>query len=229
MTLQEFQDELHAEYQGDTDTPSSSDSEWTFRLRLLKGAIREWASEEGITWAELWAQLSDAATGDKTVNASDVDYACPTDFDFPGGYVRTTDASGNHTYWEVLSQERAELFKNEAVRACYFTGSQKAGFTLHFMDQPTAGHTINYPYYKTPTVPSAVGDILEMSEPRFAIHFCLSKMHEIDGEGDRAIKSFRQAQASIVKMRRRNILPVFLQENKVLDRDIDTGTAGFGE
>lgn len=229
MTLQEFQDELHTEYQGDTDTPSSSDAEWTARLRLLKGAIRKWAAEEGITWSELWTSLADAADGDKTVVAATLDYNCPANFDFPGGFVRTTDGNGQHTYWEVMTQERAELFKNESVTCCYFTGNQKTGYDLHFMSQPTAGHTINYPYYKTAAIPSAAADVIEMADPLFALHWCLFKMHKIDGEGDQSVAEFRLAQSSMKGMRIRNVLPVFLQENKVPDRDFDLGSAGFGE
>lgn len=228
MTLQEFQDELHAEYQGDTDTPTSTADEWTFRLRLLKGAIREWDSEDGITWEELWTTLTDAATGDKTVVAATLDYDCPTNFDFLGGFVRT-GSTGNWTYWDIIKAEKAELFKNESVKACYVTGNQSTGYVLHFLSQPTAGDTIDYPYYKTPTVPSAVSDVIEMSDPRFAIHFCLHKMHEIDGEGDRAIKALRQAQAAMSKMRKRNIMPAFMQDNQVPDRDWGVGAGGFGE
>lgn len=228
MTLQEFQDELHSEYQGDTDTPTEGDAEWNQRTRLLKGSIRDWSSEEGITWSELWKQLADAADGDKTVLAATLEYDCPTDFDFPGGFVKTTDAAGKHAYWDIVSQERAEILQNEGVQACYFTGNAAVGYKLIFLSQPTVGDTINYPYYKTPDVPAAAADIIEMSDPRFALYTCLSKMHEIDGEGDRSMKAFRQAQAAMIKMRRRNVLPVFLQENKVADRENEIGEAGFG-
>lgn len=231
MTLQEFQDELHSEYQGDNDTPADASSEWIQRTRLLKGAIREWASEEGITWSELWKQLSDngVGDGDKTVVADTLAYDCPADFDFPGGFVKTTDSSGKHAYWDVVSQERAEILQNEGVQACYFIGNQSQGYQVIFLSQPTAGDTINYPYYKTPDVPSAAADIIEMSDPLFAIHWCLFKMHKIDGDGDESIAEFRLAQSAMRKMRRRNVLPVYLQENKVSDREAEVGEAGFGE
>ena len=231
MTLQEFQDELHSEYQGDTDTPADASDEWNHRTRLLKGVIRDWNAEEGITWSELWKQLSDnsGGDGDKTVLAAILNYACPTDFDFPGGFVKTTGSDGKSAYWDVVTQERAEILQNEGVQACYFTGNQSAGYVLHFITQPTAGDTINYPYYKTPIIPSDAADIIEMSDPRFSIQMCLSKMHEIDGEGDRSTKAFRLAQSTMVKMRRRNVLPVYLQENKVSDREAEIGEAGFGE
>lgn len=229
MTLQEFQDELHSEYQGDDDTPADGSAEWDHRTRLLKGAIREWSAEEGITWSELWKQLSDAADGDKTVVAATLEYDCPADFDFPGGFVKTTDAAGKHAYWDVVSQERAEILQNESVQACYFTGNQSAGYKLTFLSQPTAGDTINYPYYKTPSIPSAAANVIEMSDPLFAIHWCLFKMFKTDGEGDQSIAEFRLAQSCMRKMRRRNLLPVYLQENKVSDREAEIGEAGFGE
>lgn len=230
MTLQEFQDELHIAYQGDTDTPASSPVEeaWTVRLSLLKQAIREWASEKGITWAELWTTLTDAATGDKTVLAATLDYDCPTDFDFAGGFVRT-GSSGNFAYWKVLPAEKAQTYLNDSMTACYFTGNASSGYTLHFLQQPTVGDTIDYPYYKRPTTPSATTDVIEMSDPMFAIYHVLSKMHEIDGEGDRAIKALRQAGAKMDGMRTRNVMPAFLQDNTIPDRQQDgEGADGFG-
>ena len=228
MTLQEFQDELHANYKGNTSTPTEGDDAWNQRLSLLKTAIREWATEKGVLWSELWTTRSAAADGDTTVNASDLDYACPTDFDFVGGFVRT-GSSGRWTYWQVVKPEKAELYLNESMRACYITGNAKVGFTLHFLQQPTAGDTIDYPYYKRPTMPSVAADVIEMSDPLFAIYHVLSKKHEVDGAGSRAIKALRQAGAKMDGMRTRNIMPAFLQDNTVPDQKNDAeGAAGFG-
>lgn len=228
MTLTEFQTELHYSYQGDTDVPTSDDAEWTHRLGLLKMAIREWASEKGITWAELWTTLAAAADGDKTVVAATLDYDCPTNFDFAGGFVRT-GSSGNWAYWRVIKPEKADTYLNDAVLACYFTGNASDGYTLHFLSQPTAGDTIDYPYYKQPTIPAGAGDVIEMSDPLFAIYHVLSKMHEVDGAGSRAIKALRQAGAKMDGMRTRNLMPAFLQDNMVPDRQQDAeGAGGFG-
>lgn len=232
MTLQEYQDQLHALYQGDADTPTSTDDEWAHRLSLLKTGIGVWNAEKGVLWNELWKQLSDAGvgagTGDKTVNAGDLVYATPTDFRFPGTFVRTTDSAGNNTYWEVISQQKAQLYLGAGLKACYFTGNTKDSFNLNFLTQPTAGHTINYPYYKTPYIPTVAASVIEMSDPYFAIYFSLSKMHEIDGEGDRSIKAFSEAQAKLNGMKTANIMPAWYQDNAVPDRDYETGTGGFG-
>ena len=228
MTVQEFQDLLHTLYQGDTSTPSLSDTDWGVRLNLLKMAIHRWDNEKGILWNELWKQLSDASDGDKTVAANTLSYDCPSDFRFPGTYVRTTDSDGNHTFWPVVKPEKAELFKNEDATLCYFTGNKKDGYNLHFGEQPTAGHTINYPYYKEPFEPSSTSDVIEMSDPWFAIYLALSKLHELDGEGDRAALALGQAQAAMHNMRTRNVMPAWYQDNYVPDRNWETGTGGFG-
>ena len=228
MTLEEFQAITHTLYQGDTDTPASTEDDWSVRLNLLKVAISVWDNEEGVLWAELWCQLSDAADGDKTVVAATVDYDCPSDFRFPGGYVRTTDSNGNHTYWPVVKAPKSELFKNEDVTLCWFTGNKNTGFDLHFGKQPTAGHTINYPYYKEPFEPSAAAHVIEMSDPYFAIYHSLAKLHELDGEGDRATLAMAQAEMRMRNMRVRNVMPSWYAESYVPDRDFETGTPGFG-
>lgn len=232
MTGQEFQDELHSLYQGDIDTPTSGDDEWQDRFRKLKTAIREWAGEKGIVWGELWKLLSDAADGGKTVLTATLAYDCPTDFDFPGAWVKTGSAAGGWAYWDVVSPERAQSFGNASMQCVFFTGNQSDGMQVNFMKQPTVGDTIEYPYYKKADVPDADDDgtfVIEMSDPMFAIYFVLSQMHEIDGEGDRAVKAIRQAQAKMDGMRTRNVMPAFLQENRVLDHDSDGGrTSGFG-
>lgn len=228
MTLQTYQDILHSLYQGDTSTPESTSTDWAVRLNLLKAAINAWDNEKGILWNELWTQLSAAADGGKTVIAATVDYDCPSDFRFLGAYVRTTDSSGDHTYWTVVKPEKSELFKNEDAELCFITGNKKTGFDLHFGKQPTAGHTINYPYYKEPFEPSAANNVIEMSDPHFAIYFALAKLHELDGEGDRAMLAMSQAEARLQSMRARNMMPPHYQDGYVPDRDFEIGVPGFG-
>lgn len=229
MTLQQFQDILHSLYQGDTDAPTSTDTAWTHRVNLLKAAIGAWNGEKGILWNELFTMLSDASDGDKTVVADTLEYDCPVNFRFPGGFVRTFATGGASTYWKVMSPQKAELIQGQALNVCFFTGNANSGYTLHFVSQPQAGHTIDYPYYKTPFEPSSAAHVLEMSDPYFAVYFVLSKLHEIDGEGDRAIKAFNEAAAKLSGMRTTNEMPAWFQDNNTEDRDWATGSGGFGE
>lgn len=228
MTVQEFQNAFHLAYQGDTDTPASTDDEWDVRLGLLKAAINAWETDEGTMWEELWVQLEDSATGDKTVLSNTVDYDCPDDFKFPGGFVRITDTSGKHTYVKIVKPHKAELYLNASTQACYFTGNKKVGFQVHFLFQPTAGYTINYPYYKDAYIPTLAAHVLEMSDPYFAIEHSLAKQHEADGDGDRSTLAMAKAQAKLNSMKKVNQMPAWYQENAVPDRDYVLGVGGFG-
>jgi len=229
MTLANYQDFLHSLYQGDDDTPTSSETDWDVRLNLLYAAIDAWDNEQGVLWRELWTNLTAASDGTKTTVASTVDYDMPTNFRFLGGFVRTTDSSDAHTYWDVLSPQKSELFKNEDVTAAYVTGNKSTGFDIHFLKTPIAGHTINYPYYKEPSKPSETTDVIEMADPWFAVYFALSKLHEYDGEGDRASSALAMAQGKLANMKVRNEMPPSYQDNYVPDRDTELGRGGFGK
>lgn len=228
MQLDEFIQNLHTEYQGDIDYPDSDDDEYTLFTALLKRSIHLWNDEKGITWRELWVLLSDAADGDKTVAASTLAYSCPTDFRVPATYVRTYDSSGNNTFYKVISPNKAQLFVNTTAPYCHFTGNSKTGFTLTFLQQPTAGHTIEYPYYKTPFIPTSDSHVIEMSEPWFAVHTAAAKLFTDDNQGSRATLQLELAQAKLSSMRTLNELPAYLQENYVPDRDYEVGGDGFG-
>ena len=228
MTLQEFQDSLHILYQGDKDTPTEGATDWDVREKLAEIAINTWDNEKGILWKELWKMLSDATDGDKTTTTA-TEYDAPTDFRFPGGYVRLVDSSGNSSYYNVVSPEKAELFRNGDEAVCFFTGNKKDGFKLNFISAPTAGLTIEYPYYKEPYIPSAAANVFEMSDPWFALYLALAKLHEFDGEGDRAALALAMADERLKNMKTRNIMTPYLQDNAVPDRDLDTGKGGFGQ
>lgn len=227
MTLQEYQTYLHSLYQADGSTPSSSSDEWAHRKNLLHSAIGIWDSENAL-WNELWTTLADASDGSKTITAATVDYDMPTDFRFLGSFVRTTSAGGDHTYWQVISPQKAELYKNTSPKACYVTGNKSAGFDIHFTKQPTVGETINYPYYKEPSNPSATTDVIEMSDPWFAIYYALGKLHEQDGDGDRASAAYAVADQKLRNMKVRNAMLPHNQPNTIGDRDFDFGYSGFG-
>lgn len=230
MTVTQVINLWHALYQGDENYPTSGQDEWTHALKLLEAAIRNWESEEGILWDVLWETLVNASDGDKTVNASDLIYATPTDFVYPGGFIRTYESGklDNQSYWSVIKPDRADLLLNDNPQAAYITGNESSGFNVNFMDQPTAGHLIDYPYYKQATIPTTGSDVLEMSRPMFAVYHMLGEQHMIDRNGDAAEKAFAQAQAQLDAMRTANQMVPFMQQNDIPDRDFEAGVAGFG-
>lgn len=230
MTLTQFQQQLHAEYQGDINYPSDSDDEWALRVQLLKSAIAAWNDEKGILWNELWVMLSDSTEMGlvTTIAANTLDYDAPDDFCFAGGYVTVSNADGSNKAFYTVYKPQEVQTKFQDPLGCYFTGNENVGYTLHFFHQPTVGQVIDYPYYKTPFEPTSAAHKIEMADPNFAIKFVKSLLHEQDGDGDRSTKSLQEAQAKLNNMRTRNEMPGFLQPNQVPDRDWDTGSPGFG-
>lgn len=227
MDLDAFQDSLHALYQGDTNTPTSSEDDYTYRTSLLKAAINDWNAEKGIQWAELAIWNTDSQT--QSTDGTTKQFNCYTDFAYPGGYVLLKDANNNYTYYDVIPPQKAQLYKNEAQKVCWFTGNAKIGFKLNFLSAPATGYTIDYPYYKTPFIPSSGAHIIEMADPWFAVYTALAKLHEQDGEGDRAILALQKANNAMGNMRIRNDFPIWFQDHATDDRDFVRGVKGFGQ
>lgn len=225
MTLSEYQTALQALYRGDGDTPSDGDTKWNHREYLLAASINLW-DNQNILWNELWTELADASTGDKTVNASDLEYTMPTNFRSLGAWVRTTSSAGNNTFYQIIQPETAEQYKNTSTNACFVTGNKSAGYTLTFLKQPAVGETINYPYYKEPTNPTSTTDVIEMSDPYFAVYFALGKLHEQDGAGDRAKSAYSIAEQKLKVMKTKNMLLPHYQPNGPVKTLGGFGTAG---
>lgn len=229
MTLQEYQEALHELYEGNVDYPTTAADEWTHRLGLLKRAINRWAGDPYTSWAELWVKNSDAADGDKTITAGDVDYDCPTDFVRSAAFVTVKNpTAGTYQYFSVIQVEEAHLYLNTGALKCYFTGNRKTGFDLHFLTtQLTTGDTIDYPYYKTPYIPTAAAHVIEMGDPEFAVYYAEAILRKQDGEGDLASVSYDEADMRLKGMKIKNKLPGYLQ-SKSVPSDSTRGVSGFG-
>tara|TARA_R110000868_G_C10972640_1_gene770669 strand:- start:5738 stop:6442 length:705 start_codon:yes stop_codon:yes gene_type:complete len=233
MTLSTFQALVHSLYSGDANTPDSTSGEWSVRLNYLKAAINAWDTSNGMFWNELYTLLSTAADGTKTVSASTLAYATPTDFRFLAGYVETYTVSNIRTKWKIIKPEEAALYTGEGVTTLedgyvYVTGNKKAGFYINFSSQPTISDTIEYPYYKDAFEPSTSAHVIEMSDPYFAVYFALSKLHEQDGEGDRATYAMSQAESKLDAMKFLNAMKPNYQENSVQDSTVLRTGVGFG-
>jgi hypothetical protein len=233
MTLTQFQAIVHSLYAGDAETPDSSSKEWTVRLNYLKAAINSWDTEVGMLWNELFTTLEAAATGDKTATSSTLVYDAPDDFRFLGGYVVSVGSDDQRTRWGVYAPEKANVLEGTGIIGIddgnvFVTGNPKTGYKINFSSQPTVGDTIDYAYYKTAFEPSTGSDILEMSDPYFAVYFTLSKLHEQDGQGDRATFAMSQAESKLAAMKTLNAMLPNYQANNLENPTILRTGAGFG-
>ncbi len=222
MTLTEFQSMLHQMYQGDTASPSSTDEDWEVRTKLLEVAISMWASERGINWKELFKTASGTTSLGTTITLSTPPATGAYDYRQAAGYLRIKIDGTNWTYIPIKTPTQSELFKSGSSnpKFAWITGSRKVGYTINLSFTVAASLSWELPYWKDPFIPSVGTDVLEMSDPMFALYFVLSKLHENDGEGDRATLAFSMRVAN-------EEVPPY-QDNAVEDDDYSQGVGGFG-
>lgn len=227
MTEEQIQTQIHYMYEGDSEVPTSSDEDYILRRGLINAGINRWENENGILWNELWVKVADASDGDKTTDGTSSSFDCPTDFKFPGGYVRIQDSDGNETYYSVVKQEKLQMYTDSNKKVCYFTGNPSSGYDLNFLSAPPAG-TLNYEYYKTAEQMDAATDVPEMSDPYFLVYFVISRLFEMDGQTSNSMKAFQEAEARLIQMKTRNMQSAWYQDSRVEDKDFADGVQGFG-
>ena len=197
-TTQYLQDELHRLFDQDNDTPTPGGDEWNIRLGYLNRAIRRWENVDGIQWRELWTTSSAANT------------TVPANFRFPAGYVRVV-VNGSTTHYPVLQPEHDQLFDvDTTAQYAYFTGNDKAGFTLNVNPALSGTYTVNFDYYKKATELTAAtqGDAateeVEMSNPDFAIYYALAEMYHGQYDLARYNNALATAEEFLADMQIRN-------------------------
>lgn len=179
MTFSDIFAEYYTLYRGDSEVPDTDDPEWTTALRLANNAIRRWQNVDAVYWNELWTSRVLSGTGaDSTVGLDDVTYAGPTNMLFPGGYVRITHPTSG-AFDDIQLIEPNDVQSQSSLSSySYWTGGAQGGWTLRLgANDVTSDHaswTIDYPYYKTPTLMTAAGSTPEMSEPAFMVHDMLA-------------------------------------------------------
>ena len=173
---------LYTLYRAESDTPDSTDDEYTICMRLANEAINRWANYDGTYWKELFTTLQDSTQVSPalvtTITTGTRSYICPTDMREAGGLIRVKNASGNtvRTY-RIINPEQVQ-FASESSTYAYFTGNPGQGFTLHLNPAPDTsvnGLEFDYVYYKKPTEFSTGTDITEMANPYFIVHRALAQ------------------------------------------------------
>jgi hypothetical protein len=190
-------------YRGESDTPASTDDEYTVALRLANNAVARWANVDGVLWKELFTNLQAATDGDKVIVAGDSTYAAPTNMKRSGGFVRILNADGTtKTTYQIIEPQEAQ-FKNDNQTYCYFTGDPNNGFVLHLNESPNSdidGLSIDYVYYKKPTEFAQGSDTSECPNPWFIIHNMLANRWRISQNYGSYQTALRDAEEALKNM-----------------------------
>ena len=212
-------------YEADSTPPSSGDEDYTVWTALFNIAINLWESEEGVLWNELYTTLANAADGTKTTTAGTYSYTCPTLISFPAsGYV-WLGSGVNKTPYKVIKPEELQLYENNSGDWCYFLLDSAP--TLEFNPNLTisTGQTINYSLYKKATKLSASTDVIQMSDPMFAVYYALSELKKEEGDTSAASIASQKLEA----MKTKNIMPSWYQSDNLLNKVEDgMGLSAFG-
>lgn len=175
MTISELFEAYYTQYRSEATIPESTDDEYTIFLRLANEAISRWASYDNTYWKELFTTL--ALSGETTTIQTGVtDYDAPDDFAEAGGFIKANNASGFSVEAYKIIEPQQVQFQGESSNYAFFTGSPADGYTLHLNPAPASslnGLSIDYVYYKSPTLATGGSDTPEMTLPYFIVHRAL--------------------------------------------------------
>lgn len=164
------------QYRAEAEVPASTDDEYTIGLRLANEAIQRWANYDNTFWAQLWTTLA-AEDETQTVATAVIDYDAPANFVQSGGDIKVLDSDNKTIQTYKLIPPEDVQFKPDLATYAYFTGSPVTGYTLHLNPAPSsslAGNSLEYVYYKSPTLFEGGTDVTEMTNAYFIVHRMLA-------------------------------------------------------
>lgn len=168
----------YTQYRAEATVPNSSDDEYAIGIPLANEAINRWANYDNTMWNELFTSLQISGAGDLVVEQGTTEYAAPDDMKIPGGYVRIFDPTTGSTVARVPIIEPHEAqFKGDMSPYAYFLGDPNNGFTMNLHPAPSEawdGKSIDYVYYRKPTLIEVGTDVVDMSDPYFVVHRMLA-------------------------------------------------------
>lgn len=177
MQFSEIFEAYYTLYRMEAQIPATSDDEYTIALPLANEAIRRWSRYDGTYWKELFTTLQLSGDGDSILLTGETQYDTPDDFKEGGGLLRVLDSTGRIVRrYRVVNLEDVQ-FLNQNASFVYFSGNPTDRYVLNINPAPDSslnGLSIDYDYYKNPTLFTSGSDVSEMSEPYFIIHRMLA-------------------------------------------------------
>jgi hypothetical protein len=224
MTLQQLEEAIHVLYENSTDYPTSGDDDWNVRLALINAWINRWENVDGTLWHELWG-----VDTSRSVSYPTVDYLLPTDFKFPGGFIRLIKPDGSFMQLKILPPEKAQLMDASEWYAI-ITGRPGAySLTINGLTDTTwNGATIRVPYYKLATKLATSSNVTECPDPYYIVHGVVADLHSMNRYTDGYDLRLEQAETRLGQMQARNeMVPPFM-DNTIDDVAYELGGGGFG-
>ena len=239
FTVQDILNQVYVNVDDDPTSATTQDTEWQARVFLINSAIGAWERQD-VYWKELWTQYQGT-----TVTSTMVYPVNATDFRQPGSLIYLTSPTGAVTFIDVIPNDRAITYTNRdtsgsfgggssRAQAAFFTGNQATGWNLNFTWMPTPddskfGSTISFYYYKSANRVAAATDVVEMSDPSYAVWYVTAQKQLFYNRTDMASDALSQATEAMYNMRIKNELLVNYGDNEIVDVDLFRTNASLGE
>lgn len=230
ITESDLQDAIHASYEGNSSTPSSTSDDYLTRRILMNSAINRWENNLGTMWNELWTNTTLTSTGATlTISTGVSTYAAPTMFKFPGGWVKIYNGTTLHKTYRVIKPEQAQKYQSEEY--AYFRGDSANGHTLVLNPAPGAdmnGFTITYDFYKKATAMANTTDTPEMSDPYYIVWMVVSELYKADNNINLYQSALSEAEERLKQMAFLNTTYAHYQDMGIEDNQTINSGSGFG-
>lgn len=215
MEVKEILKSVHVAYEQAVDAPTLSDEDGIIRLNLLQKAVRRWATDNVTRWNELFSitDIGPIQTGQR-------EYDLPKEYSLSGGFYLQDSST------PILVKSPGQL-TGESGRFVTILGNPQTGYKLRLgwtpkpSDQET-GKVIVAKYYRKPLIPEKSDDILEMSDPDFAVAYVTAELFAND-DANLYTKYNSDAMILLANMRQRNEL---VSEGQLSGLEGDIGVGG---
>lgn len=215
MEYQDIFAEYFTQYRGQAVAiPTFGDREFTVAVYRCNNAIRKWDRTDGMLWRELTTRATDQTTGDwatinRTILSGTLSYPAPTNMRKPPAEVWTY-IGGQYSRLKVVDPSEISGLE-ELSSAVTFIGGANTGYTMHISQQTSEdcnGRSIDYLYYRKPTLLSTVADpsttIIDMSDPNFCIQDMLATAFAASKNGFGYKVAAKEKSIAIINMKIEN-------------------------
>ena len=239
FSVQDILNQVYVNVDDDPTSATTEDTEWTARVFLINSAIGAWERQD-VYWRELWTLAQAGVISNTMTYPVEV-----SNFRQPGSLIYLTNSNGGITYIDVIPPDRAITYTNRQTngisgtgtsrgQAAFFTGNQSTGWTLNLTWLPTPGDStygsnISFYYYKSANRVSKATDVIEMSDPSFAVWYVTAQKQLFYNRTDMASDALAQSQEAMYNMRIKNELMVNYGDNEIVDVDLFRTNASLGE
>ena len=177
MKVNEILKSVHVAYEQAADAPALNDEDGQIRLNLLQKAVRRWSTDNVTKWNELFSvgDIGPIQPGQR-------------EYDLPEGYS----------------------LSGEGGKFVTILGNPQIGHKLRLGWIPKSGDqeigkTIIVKYYREPFIPTKLDDVLEMSDPNFAVAYVTAELF-VNDDANLYTKYNSDAMILLANMRQRNEL-----------------------